>query len=428
MMRPPGSGWGENRRLRLFESVVVLAVAAAALLPGLSSLSFHPDESHWIGLSAPFEAFVAGRFTDPIWQDRQDKATNATVTYYVIGAARRLGGYPPERLNRPWRWFASYEANQAEGRIPEPGLLWWSRAGVTTASVIALWICFILLRDAAGRPAAYAWLAVALVNPYLRETLRHAMNEGVLLSFIASATYATSRALSHLDRRAGAPGAGIRAAAWLAAGAVAAGLAAQTKLNGALAAVGMIIVVAFAATRHGQGWVARMRRAGFAALLVGGVSFAVFIAANPSLWSDPLREPVRAVRARAEVTRAQLELSDGRGLGGRPDRISVVASRVFVDCALVPLRIAGPILFAIGAGGAIAGLFGWMRRRSHNHALASLVTLGAAVSLPMLLTPLDRPRFYVLPAVFFGMAAAAGLAWTARALLHSIAKTRWRTT
>jgi hypothetical protein len=54
-----------------------------------------------------------------------------------------------------------------------------------------------------------------------------------------------------------------------------------------------------------------------------------------------------------------------------------------------------------------------MRRRNHNHARASLVTIGAAVSLPMLLTPLDRPRFYMLPVVFFGMAAAAGLAWTA---------------
>jgi hypothetical protein len=298
---------------------------------------------------------------------------------------------------------------------------------VTTASVIALWIGFSLLRDAAGRMAAYAWLAMALVNPYLRETLRHAMNEGVLLLFIASATYATSRALSHFDRRAGAPGAGIRAAAWLAAGAVAAGLAAQTKMNGALAAVGMIVVVAFAALRHGDGRAARMRRAGSAALLVGGMSLATFMAANPTLWSDPLREPVRAVRARAEVTRAQLRLPYGRDLGGRPDRVEIVAKRVFVDCALVPLRVAGPILFAAGAGGAIAGLCGWIRRRNHNHALASLVTLGAAVSLPMLFTPLDRPRFYMLPVVFFGMAAAAGLAWTARAVLHSVAKAGWRT-
>ena len=411
---------GRGRHFAVLESIAVLAIVAAAFFPGLSSLPIHPDESHWIGLSAPFEAFVTGRFTDPIWQERQDKATNATVTYYVIGVARRLGGYPPERLNRPWRWFASYEANQAEGRIPEPGLLWWSRAGVTAASVIALWICFSLLRDAAGRPAAYAWLAMALVNPYLRETLRRAMNEGVLLLFIASATCATSRALSHLERRAGAPGAGIRAAAWLAAGAVAAGLAAQTKLNGALAAIGMIIVVAFAALRHDEGWASRMRRAGFAALLVGGLSFATFMAANPTLWSDPLREPVRAVRARAEVTRAQLRLPDGRGLGGRPDRVDIVATRVFVDCALVPLRIAGPILFAAGAGGAIVGLAGWMRRRNHNHALASLAILGAAVSLPMLFTPLDRPRFYMLPAVFFGMAAAAGLAWTARRIQRRV--------
>ena len=400
--------------MRRGEALVVFVIIAAAFYPGLSRLTFHVDESHWIGLSDPFEAFFTGRFSDPIWQERQDKATNTTVTYYVIGAARRIGGYPPQRLNQPWRWFAPYDVNVAEGRVPEPGLLWWSRAGVTTTAVVALWVLFIVLRRAAGGTTAYAWLALALVNPYLRDTLRHAMNEGVLLCFLALATYATSRALPHLDRSAGASGARRRAAAWLAAGAVAAGLAAQTKLNGSLAAVGMIAVVALAALRAPDGWAARTRRAGAAALLVGGLSFGTFAAANPTMWPDPVRESVRAVRARAEVTRAQSQLPDGRRLSGAPDRTTRVLRRVFADYALVPLRAAGPILFAVGAGAAIAGLFAWSRRVHQNHALASLVAIGAAVSLPTLLTPLDRPRLYMLPVVYFGMATAAGLAWTAR--------------
>jgi hypothetical protein len=53
----------------------------------------------------------------------------------------------------------------------------------------------------------------------------------------------------------------------------------------------------------------------------------------------------------------------------------------------------------------------WMRRESRNHALVSLLIVGAAVSLPMLLTPLDRPRLYMLPVFFFGLATAAGIAW-----------------
>lgn len=402
-----------DRRRTLLEGIVVAAIIAAAFYPGLSGLRFHVDESHWIGLSAPFEAFVAGRFSDPIWQERQDKATNATVTYYVIGAARRLGGYTPDRLNRPWRWFAPYDENVAEGRMPEPRLLWWSRAGVTTAAVIALFVFFVLLRNAAGRPTAYLWLALALVNPYLRDTLRHAMNEGVLLCFVALATWATARALPHLDRSPAAPAAMRRAAAWLAAAAVAAGLAAQTKLNGGLVAVGMISVVPLAAMRAPGGRSARLWRAGLAALLVGVLSFAAFVAANPTMWPDPLRESVRIVRARAEVTKAQSMMPDARRLSGAPDRAGIVLRRVFVDYALVPLRFAGPVLFATGTAAALAGLLAWMRRRNQNHALASLVVIGAAVALPMLLTPLDRPRFYMLPVIYVGMATVAGVVWLA---------------
>jgi len=120
---------------------------------------------------------------------------------------------------------------------------------------------------------------------------------------------------------------------------------------------------------------------------------------------------VRSIRARAEVTRAQVQLSNGRRLSGTPGRVTIVLTHVFADYALVPLRVAGPVLFAAGTGAAITGLVAWVRRRRQNHALASLVTIGAAVSLPMLLTPLDRPRFYMLPVICFGMATVAGLVW-----------------
>ena len=200
--------------MRRVEAVVVLAVITAAFYTGLDRVRFHTDESAWIGLSATFEAFFTGRFRDPIWQERQDKLVVAPVTLYVTGAARRIGGFPPERLNLPWRWSAPYEVNAAEGRVPEPRLLWWGRAGVTTAAIVGIFVFFALLLRAAGRPAAYAWLALALVNPYLRETLRRAMNEGALLCFLALVTWATARALPHLDRPADAPGIRRKALAW----------------------------------------------------------------------------------------------------------------------------------------------------------------------------------------------------------------------
>ena len=396
------------------ELLAVLLVIAAAMFTGLSAVPFHPDESHWIGLSAPFEAFVAGRFTDPIWQERQDKATNGTITYYVIGAARRAGGFTPDRLNLPWRWFEPHEVNLAEGRVPEPRLLWWGRAGVTSAAIGGIFVIFILWRRAAGRPAAYLWLALVLVNPYLRLVLRRAMNEGVLLLLLALAAWAASRALPHVDRPAGAPGARRRAFAWLVAAAVAAGLAAQTKLNGSLAVPGMMVAAALAAVRSPLGWGGRIRRAGLAGLLLAAVSFATFVGTNPSMWPDPIRDSVRSLRARAQTVRAQLLRPGARQLDGAPGRARIVATRVFSDYALVPLPVAGPILFLIGSGLAGAGLLGWLRRANENDALVLLVIIGAGVSVPMLFTPLDWERYYFLPVFFFGLPTVMGAEWLAR--------------
>jgi hypothetical protein len=53
-----------------------------------------------------------------------------------------------------------------------------------------------------------------------------------------------------------------------------------------------------------------------------------------------------------------------------------------------------------------------------------MAAVGAAVVLPMLMTPLDRPRMYVLPVFFFGLLSAAGLVWVARRLRRRIRGTR----
>jgi len=150
-----------------------------------------------------------------------------------------------------------------------------------------------------------------------------------------------------------------------------------------------------------------------ASALIAAVSCMTFVGANPSLWPDPIRETVRSVRARAEVTKAQMQLTDGRRLSGVSGRAGIVFTRVFSDYALVPLRVAGPVLFIAGAGLALAGSLRWFRRASQNHALVSLLTVGVLVAAPMLSTPLDRPRLYMLPVFFAGLATAAGLAWLA---------------
>ncbi len=146
------------RPISRVELLAVLLVITAAMFTGLSAVRFHPDESHWIGLSAPFEAFVTGRFADPLWQTRPDRHLNAPMTFYVVGAARRIGGWKPESLNQAYRFGQPYQTNVAEGRVPPPGLLWWGRAGVTAAAVIGLLVGVRRLCQG-GRPSGGVRLA-----------------------------------------------------------------------------------------------------------------------------------------------------------------------------------------------------------------------------------------------------------------------------
>jgi hypothetical protein len=224
------------------EGLAVLLVITAVMFTGLSAVRFHPDESHWIGASSSFEAYVTGRVLDPIWQAREDRYTMAPITSYVIGAARRLGGWTPDALNKPYDFNRPYSLNLADGRVPVPGLLAWSRRGVTATAVIGLYVSVVVFARAAGRPAACVWLVLVLASPYLRDMLRRAMNEGVLLAALALVIWATFRLLAELDR----PHAQWRQwtlVGWLVLAGGAAGLAAQTKLNGAIVGFGVLAVI-----------------------------------------------------------------------------------------------------------------------------------------------------------------------------------------
>ena len=148
-------------------------------------------------------------------------------------------------------------------------------------------------------------------------------------------------------------------------------------------------------------------------LIVAACSAVAFVGSNPSLWPDPVRETVRGVRARVEVTKAQVRLEDERGLPALSDRLRVVPGRVFSDDAVVPIGWPGTIFFAAGAIATILELRRWLRSEQSNHALVVLSVIGLTVSVPSLFTPLDRPRFFMLPVFFFSFPTVLGLVWAA---------------
>ena len=407
------------------ERLAVLLVITAMMFTGLSAVRFHPDESHWIGASSSFEAYFAGRVLDPIWQAREDRYMTAPMTFYVVGAARRLGGWTPDALNKPYDFNRPYSLNLADGRVPVPGLLAWSRRGVTATAVIGVYVSFVVFARAAGRPAAYVWLVLVLASPYLRDMLRRAMNEGVLLAALALVIWATFRLLAELDR----PHAQWRQwtlAGWLVLAGGAAGLAAQTKLNGAIAGFGVLAVIVMAAVRYP---LSARRRAGYlvlGAVILAGSETAVYFASNPTLWPNPPREIVRVVRARRQLMTVQTMRAGDAVLRTMTDRSRVIPRRVFYDFALVPRAWSSTLLVLIGGLITIWQVRQWLIRQSDNHAIVALAVIGVVVSAPAFLTPLDWRRYYLLPVYFLGFPTVMAADWLVRRTWQSLSAARAR--
>jgi 4-amino-4-deoxy-L-arabinose transferase-like glycosyltransferase len=396
---------------RLEPAVALLAIALA-MFHRLDAVPFYVDESCKIGYSAPFEAFASGRFSDPVWRTREDRYLNPVLTYYVVGAARRMGGYGADRLNEPWDFSVTDEENARRGRTPEPGLLWWSRAGVTAAACAGIFVLFLMMTRAGQRWTALVWLGLTLTNPFLRTALRRALNEGVLLATIALTMWALCRALQRFEDGQG-PGVRWPAMGWIAAAGFGAGLSAQTKLNGGMAAAAVWLVLALAAARWRVPLRARARHLLLATIIVAVCSAGAFVGSNPSLWPHPPRETVRMVRARVEVMNAQALEYRHQAIGGIPQRLLHVPRRVMAELAALPNGPLNLLLFALGTGASALILVRWLRARDDNHARVVLTVAGAMVSAPALVAPIDWSRYYVLPVVFSSMQIVFGIEWLA---------------
>jgi hypothetical protein len=276
-----------------------------------------------------------------------------------------------------------------------------------------LYVSFVLFARAAGRPAAYAWLVLVLASPYLRQELRRAMNEGVLLAVLAAVIWATFRLLAELDwpyaqwRRG-------RLVGWLILAGGAAGLAAQTKLNGAIAGFGVLAVMIMATVRHSLSARRRTRYLVLGAVILAGAETAVFFASNPTLWPYPPRDVVRVVRARRQLIKAQTMGAGDAALLTLSDRARAIPARVFRDYALVSYTWAGALLAFAGAVLTIGQLRRWLARQNDNHAIVALAVIGACVAAPAFLTPLDWSRYYLLPVYFLGFPTVMAADWLAR--------------
>ncbi|HXV80784.1 MAG TPA: phospholipid carrier-dependent glycosyltransferase, partial [Candidatus Binatia bacterium] len=222
--------------VRWGELALVAAILIAVLGKGIQSVEFFGDESNWISTSYFIGPFLKGDIFSPVWQESYATKNQPPVPRYIIGVARRIGGFKAKDLNTRWKFDLNDRANFEGGAMPSPDLLWWSRLPMTVFAVVSGGLLFLMVRQAAGRLAGYAVLILFIGNPFLLTTLRRAMAESPLVVFILLAAYAGYRAMRswrnvYCDSRSGTKRS-FRALFWFSLMGIFVGLAAGAKLNG----------------------------------------------------------------------------------------------------------------------------------------------------------------------------------------------------
>jgi hypothetical protein len=104
--------------------------------------------------------------------------------------------------------------------------------------------------------------------------------------------------------------------------------------------------------------------------------------------------------------------------------VEVASKRVFYDDALLPRTLSGIVLFVAGALSTLRQLCRWRNGLNDNHALAALAIIGLVVSAPAFFSPLDWPRYYVLPVFFSSFQIVVGMDWLARRIWRPFSRAR----
>jgi len=396
----------------LLETAFVVALCFATFMAGISRTKFHGDESQWIATSHYFESFVQGDFGSDVWGTSYWTLTQPPVTRYVIGFGRRLGGFRVTDLNRPWDYGASDAVNRATGRIPSPGLLWWSRAPMMVLATISGLLLFSIVRDCAGRVGAYVFLALFLTNGLVVQSLCRAMGEAPLLASLAAASWWAVCALRSWTGVAAVPNP-RRVRLWFALVGTQLGIAGAAKLNAlpALASAAALAIVA-AWANQAQRPRREVRHLLWTSLIVCVAGLITFVALNPFLYRAPWRT-VTMVQHRLHEMRTQEGERPQSHIRGIGPRIEALWARLFRDDSAMAFTGAPVLYFAsalLGLGVLLRRASAWLRSRDQPAGPVVVLVFAVTTVGPALFTPLDWSRYYLLPVVFVILCSATGVA------------------
>lgn len=422
-MAPPMNRLSTSRGAAgALEAALACALVVWVYCSGLGQVRFHHDESFWIVGSRIFEEFVQANFSSPDFEESYSTLTQPPLASYVIGLGRRAGGFDQTAHTKAWDGNKSPETNVIEGRAPSDRLLWWSRLPMAMLAAVAILLTFLLLRDWAGHLTAWIWILFAVTNGYFLLQLRRAMGEAVLMVCLMSAAMLCGKLLTTpLDETSQS----MKRWMWrVALIGLTVGLAASAKLNGFSAlGAGLAVIVFSLFGRPEQ--TGRRAALGVAAVLTLLLSTAgTFVALNPYLWPEPLARTGRMFEMRIVETRQFEQQFAQTRITSVEDRARTIAGRIFHDYASIGSRdrtgiakLANALLCLGGIGWCLWLSARWLKTRAGQPTSLALVAIAATTGIPMLFTPLDWDRYYLIPAYFSSVFVAVALGALASRLL-----------
>ncbi len=425
-----------SRRIRWWEYLLIFTALLGFYLYHIQTALFHPDEANRIATSDAFEEFFNGRFNSRVWKKTYWTLTQPPVTRYWTGLGRRLGGYIPSDFQDLWVDGLEYtRINGETAANVTPRLLWWSRLPMAVLAALSVLVLFYLSVKVSGRLAGYLVAGLFLGSYYFNQLLPRAMGEAPLLAAILAAWFAGYRALTAWENVAWQPAAdrkrhALRALFWFGLMGLLCGIAGASKMNGASIAIGAgLLCLLMPLVRRGN--LTRAYRLRFLFLsggLLALMAFAGFVGPNPFLYSDVALRTTQMLDNRFVEMEHQLSENPNDAITTPAQRLSAISFCVLQDCT--PLRFyAGRFInlafFLVGAAVLLAAAWRWLKGTSmpeaHTQAsISSTVTLAIAISasVPVLLTPINWNRYFMLPTVFVLVCVAVGIAWILRLLLR----------
>lgn len=393
----------------ILEGVALILIVGAVFLFNIGTVRFVSDESMWISRSYYFELYFSGRFRDIVHDPSPSIAmAMPTVPQYLIGFSRWVGGYRPQDLNQNYSFEESYQQNVAEGKVPSPRLLWWSRLLPSLMGAASILLAFYLIKAARNRLAGYLWLLVSLANGYLTSSLQVAMSEAPLILCLVLACFAGYQALNSAQAQ---PSGRRQTVLWMALFGAFTGLAGQSKNNGLAIFFAGIVILAVLALRAGPALVFRLKFAGSGFLGMSAATFLFFVGPNPLLWKHPIRTSLALIPFRIGLMDRQLITYPQSAIHGWQGWLQAVPGQIFGD--LTPMHFWGSpylklMIASLGLWVLAAQAWRLARAGKLDAAALSILTTGAIASIPPLFTPLNWARYLIIPAFFVSILLAIG--------------------